>query len=307
MYLFWKNQSLNNAINDFLKDQNEFSEELAQRFYLEYIADSEKKLSDIVQRELKTLLIKIIDIVKLSSQKLSLSDGSLEKIKERLAGYLPINELEQIVDHIKGEIGRLESNSYLIEEQLQQASSEIDQLKTKLEQYREEVFIDPLTQISNRRDFDTKINSFIEESHNHDKPLCLIMADIDHFKKFNDKYGHIVGDNILRVVAKTIKNSIKGKDLAARIGGEEFAVLLPATPINGAVTLAENIRSTFEQLDLKKRDTGEYLRKITLSFGVTSYIRDESIEKFINRADEALYQSKKSGRNKVTSFSGSVR
>ena len=194
---------------------------------------------------MKTLLIKIIDIVSRCPVKSSLYlTIALEKIKDRLAGYLPINELEQIVDHIKGEIGRLESNSYLIEEQLQQASSEIDQLKTRLEQYREEVLIDPLTQISNRRGFDTKLYSSIEESHNLNKPLCLIMADIDHFKKFNDEYGHIVGDNILRVVAKTIKKSIKGKDLVARIGGEEFAILLPETPIEGAFTLAENIRSS---------------------------------------------------------------
>jgi len=130
--------------------------------------------------------------------------------------------------------------------------------------------------------------------------LCLIIADIDFFKKVNDTYGHLVGDNVIRMVAATLKNSIKGKDLAARIGGEEFAILLPDTPVDGAMKLANDIRLAFEGLDLKKKSTGESLGKITLSFGVATYREGEAVDDFINRADEALYQSKETGRNKVT-------
>jgi diguanylate cyclase len=88
--------------------------------------------------------------------------------------------------------------------------------------------------------------------------------------------------------------------MVARVGGEEFAILLPDTPFDGAMKLAENVRQTFERLDLKKKNTGQSLGKITLSFGVTRFQPDETDEDFFNRADQALYQSKKSGRNKVT-------
>ena len=102
------------------------------------------------------------------------------------------------------------------------------------------------------------------------------------------------------MVAATIKDSIKGKDVVSRIGGEEFAVLLPETPYAGALKLAENMRLTFERLDLKKKNTGESLGLITLSFGVAVYRQKETAEDFVQRADEALYQSKKAGRNTVT-------
>jgi diguanylate cyclase len=126
------------------------------------------------------------------------------------------------------------------------------------------------------------------------------MADIDHFKRINDTHGHTVGDNVIRMVAATIKDTLKGKDLAARIGGEEFAILLPETPLDGAMVLAEKMRLTFERLDLKKKSDGERLGKITLSFGVTPYKDSEPADSFMNRVDQALYQSKDTGRNKVT-------
>ena len=295
---------MNNVIDHHLERNNEISEELVHRYYFEFIADSKLKLSEIVQKEVKRLLVEIMNAVRQTNQNFSNSEDSFEKIKKSISRELTTQELERIVDDVKSEIIKLETNSTTLQAQLDQATNEIDELRLKLVQYQEEALIDPLTRISNRRGFEDKLNSLIEEAKASGKPLCLIMADIDHFKLFNDTYGHIVGDNVLRVVAKNFKNLIKGKDLVARMGGEEFAVLLPDTPLEGAISLAEKLRSAFEQMDLKKRDTGENLGRICLSFGVTIYNRNEAIDSYLERADKALYVSKKSGRNQVTGFNG---
>jgi diguanylate cyclase len=257
-------------------------------------------ISDLVQEQLRKLLVEIVNAVELTIRNFSSSETKLENIKATLAQNLSLKKVDQIVDFVKQEIKRLESNSASLQEQLRQATDEIDQLKTKMVQYREESLIDPLTRIYNRRGFSEELETAIKESTASGTTLCVIIADIDHFKKVNDTYGHIVGDNVLRIVSKTIKESIKGKDLIARVGGEEFALLLPDTPFEGAMAVAENLRSIFNQLDLRKKDSRASIGKISLSFGVACYMADEVAESFIKRADEALYYSKKSGRNKVT-------
>jgi diguanylate cyclase len=126
------------------------------------------------------------------------------------------------------------------------------------------------------------------------------MTDIDFFKKVNDTYGHVFGDKVIRVVAQTLKDNVKGKDLAARYGGEEFVILLQDTPANGARILAERIRTAVENGRIRRAGNDESIAKITISLGVASYRAGESASDFIERADKALYESKIQGRNRVT-------
>lgn len=283
-----------------MKTNCAFTEETCRQLFDQYIAGGTENVSTLVREELKKVFVEIIGAIKITNQHFSRSENNLETINESIVPSLSEADLERIVDQIKHEINSLETTSGSFKEQLQQATHEIDQLKLKLARYRNEALKDPLTRIDNRRGYGKKLKEAINNANADGLSLCLIIADIDHFKKTNDTHGHLVGDNVLRMVATTIKDSIKGKDLAARVGGEEFAILLPDTPFEGAMKLADNIRLTFEQLDLKKKSTGESLGKITLSFGVTTYKKDEATEDFVSRADEALYQSKNAGRNRVT-------
>jgi diguanylate cyclase len=299
-YSSGKNEKLNAAIDNHLKSNGTVTEEIIRQLFDQYIAGGMETVTTLVREELKKVFTEIIGAIKNTNQDFSKSENQLEAINEALAPSLSEADVERIVNQIKTEINNLESSSTSFRKQLQQATHEIDQLKIKMARYRKEALKDPLTRIDNRRGFEKKLNEAIGSANDVGTSLCLIMADIDHFKKINDTHGHLVGDNVLRMVAATIKESIKGKDLVARIGGEEFAVLLPETPADGAVKLAEYMRLAFERLDLKKKNTGENLGKVTLSFGVTVHKKNESAEDFVNRADEALYQSKKTGRNKVT-------
>lgn len=295
-----KNGKLNAAIDDHLKNSGTFSEEINRQLYNQYIADGSEKMTTLVRDGLKKVFSEITGAIKTTNQHFLASDNHLDSINESLVKRLSEADLEKIVIKIKNEINSLESTNGSFKDQLQQAANEIDQLKSKMAQYRDEALKDPLTQIDNRRGFEKKLKEAISQANADETSLCLIMADIDYFKKVNDTHGHLVGDNVLRMVAATIKESIKGKDLAARLGGEEFAILLPDTPFDGAMKLADDIRLAFERLDLKKKSTGENLGKITLSFGVSTFKVSESVEDFVNRADEALYQSKNTGRNRVT-------
>ena len=295
-----KNGKLNAAIDDHLKNSGTFSEEIIRQLYNQYIADGSEKMTMLVRDGLKKVFSEITGAIKTTNQHFLASDNHLDSINESLVKRLSEADLEKIVIKIKNEINSLESTNGSFKDQLHQAANEIDQLKSKMAQYREEALKDPLTQIDNRRGFEKKLKEAISQANADETSLCLIMADIDYFKKVNDTHGHLVGDNVLRMVAATIKESIKGKDLAARLGGEEFAILLPDTPFDGAMKLADDIRLAFERLDLKKKSTGENLGKITLSFGVSTFKVSESVEDFVSRADKALYQSKNTGRNRVT-------
>jgi diguanylate cyclase len=299
-YASGKNRELNAAIDNHLQSNGAFSEEICRQLFNQYIAGETETVTALVREELKKVFAEIIGAIKTTNQHLSESENNLVTINESIVPSLSEADLEKIVDQIKYEIKSLESSSGSFKEQLEQATREIDQLKTKLARYRDEALKDPLTRINNRRGFGKNLKDTISKSRADESSLCLIIADIDHFKKINDNHGHLVGDNVLRMVAATVKESIKGRDLAARVGGEEFAILLPDTPIDGAMKLANDMRLAFERLDLKKKSTGESLGKITLSFGVANYKKGEAAEDFVNRADEALYQSKNTGRNKVT-------
>jgi len=131
---------------------------------------------------------------------------------------------------------------------------------------------------------------------------CLVTADIDHFKRINDTYGHSFGDQVLRAVAQVVKACTGQHYVAARTGGEEFAILMPGSSVPDAATLAEKIRSAVSRSRIRRQGAEETLAKVTLSLGVTLYRAGEEMREFLERADRALYTSKEQGRDRVTVF-----
>jgi diguanylate cyclase len=126
-----------------------------------------------------------------------------------------------------------------------------------------------------------------------------MMTDVDHFKRFNDSFGHLTGDQVLKLVALSVKQNVKGQDTAARYGGEEFAVILPNTVLRSAITVAEHIRRAVMTKELMKRSTGEHLGRVTVSIGVATLQKGDTPQTLIERADTCLYAAKHNGRNRV--------
>jgi diguanylate cyclase len=213
-----------------------------------------------------------------------------------------VGDLQGALEMIVAETRKMEARSSDLERRFADTSDEIVELRRNLDEMRMVATTDGLTGIANRKHFDTRLSEFADECRESGEPLSLLMGDVDHFKRFNDDYGHTVGDMVLRLVARTLSECVRGRDFVARYGGEEFVVLLPKTSVQGVYAVAENIRSTIASKRLARKKTGESLGMVTLSFGVAQYKPGEVLEDFITRADGGLYQAKRRGRNRVESI-----
>ncbi|NJL50552.1 MAG: diguanylate cyclase [Blastochloris sp.] len=209
------------------------------------------------------------------------------------------DSLHIIVESLVESTREMEARNRTLQDRLNDSNREISQLKENLEAARTESLTDPLTTLANRKYFDMAIARLIADAEASGEPLSLLIIDIDHFKKFNDTFGHLTGDQVLRLVALTVKQNVKGQDIAARYGGEEFVVLLPHTNSRHAITVAEHIRKAVMGKELMKRSTGESLGRITISIGVATRRRGDTAASLIERADRYLYKAKNSGRNRV--------
>ena len=197
--------------------------------------------------------------------------GSLQAAASDLAEETSVEKLRETAAKLLRDTRAMQDTNRRLEQRLETSRADIASLQRDLDEVRRESMLDPLTKIYNRKSFDEGILRAIAEASVDGGPLCLLLVDIDHFKNFNDSYGHQTGDQVLRLVAMTLKSNIKGKDIVARYGGEEFVAILPSTDLEGAVILADNIRKAIQAKELLKRSTNEKLGRITASFGVALF------------------------------------
>jgi diguanylate cyclase len=228
----------------------------------------------------------------------------LQHYGEQLTPYVDIETLRQIIQGLAGETRRMQQSNALLSERVESSHRDFAELKAQLASVQNEALIDPLTNLRNRRGFQLGVDEALAGRAGGLSGCAILMADIDHFKKVNDAHGHLLGDKVLQTVAQVLRTSIKGRDVAARFGGEEFAILLPDTPADGAVALAEQIRKTIAQGRFRRADREETIGGVTISLGVAAYRPGESLEEWLARADRALYASKQHGRNRVTLAAG---
>jgi len=267
--------------------------------YLHEKALEEQALAGVSR--LQETLTRAENIIREAGEHTNQFNVNLDNAADRLDGIavLTPGTLKEIVGQLVDDAKAMQLQNEALQQRLSENTQELSVLKQDLAHTREDAMTDGLTGINNRKSFDLKLLQSTAEAGEENWPLSLLLVDIDFFKKFNDTYGHQAGDQIIRLVAQTFKKGLKGQDTAARYGGEEFAIILPNTPLENAVRVAEVLRRAVASKEVVNRTNQEKLGQITISVGAAQYRADESLETLIERADAALYRAKQNGRNRV--------
>ncbi|WKA25734.1 GGDEF domain-containing protein [Bradyrhizobium roseum] len=300
VYATGYNAPLNKIINETLARNGRLSESDLEQVYETYL--SHIKASDRIDKVGARVIGEIDDVMGLIVDAFGMSrtyDAQLDGANEKLRSAKNPDQIKVIVDGLLKSTHEMQKTNKALEDRLAQSKTEICNLQHSLEAIRAESLTDPLTGLGNRKYFDRSVEMAVRTAQANGEPLSLLMFDIDHFKSFNDSYGHLTGDQVLRLVAMSLKQSIKGQDITARYGGEEFVVVLPTTALRQALTVADQIRRAVMAKELKKKSTGEILGRVTLSVGVAMLKPDDSTDSLIERADACLYVAKRNGRNRV--------
>ncbi|TVO76713.1 GGDEF domain-containing protein [Sedimenticola selenatireducens] len=294
-----RNEKLKTELTHHLSTKVEAtSDETLWELYTKHFIQDDEALDEL-RKELRTVVTSLQDEFKRAGGDITGYTTTLN----RFAGILD-NEssLDRITDEVRQVISdtrNMEQSQSRLENQMAHVVSEMEAMRQELEQVRQESLTDGLTGIANRKAFDTTLEQTLRIAQDNNHATCLLLADIDHFKRFNDTHGHLVGDKVLRFVASTLKRCIKGKDTAARFGGEEFAIILPNTDLAGAHSAAEQIRNEISSGTLINKNRGEAYGSITISIGIAKLGKDDHPLDLIRRADQSLYLAKNRGRNRV--------
>ena len=300
VYATGYNSSLNKIINETLARNGTLTEADLEQIYETYL--SQIKATERIDKVGARVIGEIDDVMSLISDALGTSasyEETLSSASESLSVARDRDQVKAIVETVLKSTREMRDINKALEGRLSLSKNEISNLQQSLEAIRAESLTDPLTGLGNRKYFDRSIDTAVQNALSSGEPLSLLMFDIDHFKSFNDSYGHLTGDQVLRLVAMSLKQTIKGQDITARYGGEEFAVVLPNTALRQALTVADHIRRAVMAKELKKKSTGEILGRVTISVGVSMLKPGDDTHSLIERADACLYVAKRNGRNRV--------
>ncbi len=227
--------------------------------------------------------------------------NELNAVSAELSNGTEVGKIRDVVQSLVSETAKMANSSQELQAKLESATSDVEALRKRLDQLERESLTDPLTGLMNRKALERHLASCFADHARDGAPFSLIMLDIDHFKDFNDKYGHHIGDAVLRIVSATLTDSSLGAAHAHRYGGEEFSVVLPGASLESALDIAEQYRGSVESKRLKVAKTSEAIAPITISLGVCEVQAEDTDDTIMQRADRALYLAKGAGRNNVKS------
>lgn len=300
-YVAGTNAALQDAVDNHLDENTELNDQQSRELY-ERFFDRERDQTALLEmrQDLKRVLSEVLNFVSTSAVTSQSVSTNLTAIIDNITPEMSSDDIHEVINKVIAETRLAASSSDLLVEKLNSTVSEMKDLKKDLSDAKREAKTDTLTKLANRKAFDNILEKAAIDSDTSNIEVCIIFADLDLFKRVNDTHGNLVGDQVLKVIARSLTEAVKGRDLVARYGGEEFAIILLNTTLVNAKKVAENIRTEIAAKRIQRKDSRESIGKITMSFGVARYFPSEGAESFLQRADRALYMSKRNGRNIVT-------
>jgi diguanylate cyclase len=289
-------EELDADIRRIIEEGGAFSEEInADLFRRHFGEDTGLRLVQDAQQEIRKILEEVLERILQTEHSTSDYCEKLKGLMTQLKGARDLAEIQRVISELMLITVVVIETSEQIKEHMVETKAKSENLQKDLEKARH------LTSLYNRKAIDNKISAYLKFFQEEGIGFSAIMIDIDHFKKFNDMHGHLLGDQILKFIGSLLSKEIKGKDFVGRYGGEEFIILLSDTPLEKACIVADNIRRSLDRVQLKYVKTGQHLGKITVSAGISAARPDDTEESLIKRADDALYLAKRSGRNMLKS------
>jgi diguanylate cyclase len=295
------NPGLSRVLEPKLVTGHELTDDEVWQIFIEHIVTRDIQTTEAIRNTLYRILQDTASNAVAAGLRTADFDRALANHAQKLVVPAPAEAMREVVADLRSDTGKMRTMTAELSAKLQATSQEVTALTESLKRAQTEALLDLLTGLKNRRGFEQASQDLSGQMKGKD--TSLLMLDIDQFKKVNDTHGHVLGDKVLRAIAHVLSSNVKGRDVAARIGGDEFAVLLPGTGREGAATLAGQICSAVAQGRITRVDGGT-MGQVTLSIGVAVAEEGESLEWLMERADTALYRAKRAGRNRVELANG---
>ncbi len=297
-HLAGTNARLSSDLNSRLEKSGLLDQDAMSDLYAEHILSRDVRSTRLLQKNLEELAQQIEQAAANSSDSTEQYARSLESSQAELQSLTDADGMQAVLLKLIDSTRHARDSVNALRAELDARQKELSTVRDRLGHLETEVIKDPLTGLYNRRGFDQALQQLRAAGLDWSS-MSLLALDLDHFKRVNDTYGHLFGDQVLCATAKVLNSVIKGRDVAARFGGEEFVVLLPETPQSGAVALADQFRVAFSRARVRRTGSDKVIDQLTVSIGVATPGPDEPLERTMERADAALYRAKNEGRNCV--------
>lgn len=296
-YVSGDNKELTDAIDIRLQKNQPITADVTQYLFEKYVLMDMPERIEKTNTGMRLIVDNTIDNIHKAENTAGRCASGLNDTQSVLEGCDDINELKGLVSEILSHTKTLASTSNDLKQELAQSTEAMLELKSELEAVKKAARTDGLTGLLNRGAFN---NELAELCHQPQGKAVLALFDLDHFKRLNDTFGHLVGDKVLQFFSGILQKHCDDIHIAARYGGEEMAMILMYTSRDESIEIAEKIRAALSSSNLKKKGSEESIGQITVSVGLSALAPDDTPTSLIDRADKALYSSKENGRNQVT-------